>query len=63
MEIENENNQNIINNEIYQKLENNNLISYPLSTNNNINKEFELNEKEKECFTIIMNILKKNNLF
>ena len=62
MEIENENNQNIINNEIYQKLENNKLISYPLNTNNNINKEFELNEKEKECFTIIMNILKKNNL-
>ena len=62
MEIENENNQNIINNAIYQKLENNKLISYPLNTNNNINKEFELNEKEKECFTIIMNILKKNNL-
>ena len=48
--------------EKYQSLESNKLISYELNTNNKINKEFSLTEKEKECFSIIMNILKKNNL-
>ena len=63
MEIEIENNEEDINhNETYKKLESNKLTSYKLSTNNKINKDFALTEKEKECFSIIMNILQKNNL-
>ena len=49
-------------NEIFSKLESNNIISYKYSKNNKIYMNFELNEVEKECFSIIMNILKKNNL-
>ena len=49
-------------NEIFSKLESNNIISYKYSINNKIYMNFELNEVEKECFSIIMNILKKNNL-
>ncbi len=49
-------------NEIYKKLEQNNLISYNINTNNQINKDFKLNEKEEKCFSTILNILKKNNL-
>ena len=59
MKIKNENN-NI--KEIYQKLENNPFISYKINCNNKITKDFSLTDKEKECFSIIMNILKKNNL-
>ena len=63
IEIDNKNNQEDINiNETYKKLESNKLISYELSANNKINKDFALTEKEKECFSIIMNILQKNNL-
>ena len=63
MEIEIENNEEDNNqNETYKKLESNKLISYKLSTNNKINKDFALTEKEKECFSIIMNIVQKNNL-
>ena len=63
MEIEIENNEEDINhNETYKKLESNKLTSYKLSTNNKINKDFALTEKEKECFSIIMNIVQKNNL-
>ena len=62
MEIENENNEDINPNEIYKKLETNELISYKINTNNIINKNFSLTEKEKDCFSIIMNILQKNNL-
>ncbi len=46
-------------NEIYKKLEQNNLISYNINTNNQINKDFKLNEKEEKCFSTILNILKK----
>ena len=49
-------------NEIYKKLEQNNLILYNINTNNQINKDFKLNEKEEKCFSTILNILKKNNL-
>ena len=62
MELETLNEEDIIIIEKYQSLESNKLISYELNTNNKINKEFSLTEKEKECFSIIMNILKKNNL-
>ena len=62
MELETLNEEDIIVIEKYQSLESNKLISYELNTNNKINKEFSLTEKEKECFSIIMNILKKNNL-
>ena len=48
--------------EKYQSLESNKLISYELKTNNKINKEFALTEEEKNCFSIIIDILKKNNL-
>ena len=47
IEIDNKNNQEDINiNETYKKLESNKLISYELSTNNKINKDFALTEKE-----------------
>ena len=49
-------------NEIYKKLEQNNLISFKLNTNNQINTNFKLNEKEEKCFSAILNVLKKNNL-
>ena len=49
-------------NEIYQKLESNKLLFYEKITNNKIFKDFPINEKEKECFSTIMSILKKNNL-
>lgn len=49
-------------NKIYQKLESNKLILYQKSNYNNIKEEFTLNENEKECFSIILNILQKNNL-
>ena len=62
MEVEPLNEEDIKVIEKYQSLESNKLISYDLNTNNKINKEFSLTEKEKECFSIIMNILKKNNL-
>ena len=62
MELETLNEEDIKVIEKYQLLESNKLISYELNTNNKINKEFSLTEKEKECFSIIMNILKKNNL-
>ena len=48
--------------EKYQSLEFNKLISYELSTSNTITSEFTLTEKEKQCFSIIMDILKKHNL-
>ena len=48
--------------EKYQSLESNKLISYELSTSNKITPEFTLTEKEKQCFSIIMDILKKHNL-
>ena len=44
------------------QLEANKLISYKLNKNNAINKDFALTEIEKGCFSIIMNILQKNNL-
>ena len=62
MEVEEENDKDINLNEIYKKLETNKLISYKLNTNNAINKDFVLTEIEKGCFSIIMNILQKNNL-
>ena len=62
MEIDDENTNKNNNNEIYQKLEQNKLISYEINTNNKITKEFSLTETEKECFEIIMKILKKHNL-
>ena len=62
MELETLNEDDIKVIEKYQSLESNKLISYELNTNNKINKEFSLTEKEKECFSIIMNILEKNNL-
>ena len=62
MELETLNEEDIKVIEKYQSLESNKLISYELNTNNKINKEFSLTEKEKECFSTIMNILKKNNL-
>ena len=62
MELETLNEEDIKVIEKYQSLESNKLISYELNTNNTINEEFSLTEKEKECFSIIMNILKKNNL-
>ena len=49
-------------NKIYEKLESNELIVYQKNTNNNLTQKFSLNENEKECFSIILNILKKNNL-
>ena len=49
-------------NKIYEKLESNKLIVYQKNTNNNLTQKFSLNENEKECFSIILNILKKNNL-
>ena len=49
-------------NEIYAKLELNSLVSYEKITNNKINQNISLNEKEKECFSIIMNNISKNNL-
>ena len=49
-------------NKIYEKLESNNLIKYPKNSSNIISDEFKLNETEKECFSIILNILKKYNL-
>ena len=49
-------------NEIYAKLESNSLVSYEKITNNKIIQNISLNEKEKECFSIIMNIITKNNL-
>lgn len=62
MEIDDESINKNNNNEIYQKLEQNKLISYEIKTNNKITKEFTLTETEKECFSIIMKILKKHNL-
>ena len=59
MEVENET---INSNKIYQQLESNKLIVYPKNTNNTLHTNFELNETEIECFTIILNILKKYNL-
>ena len=49
-------------NKIYEKLESNNLIKYSKNSSNNLSEEFKLNETEKECFSIILNILKKYNL-
>ena len=49
-------------NEIYKKLESNLLVSYEKITNNKIIQNFSLNDKEKECFSIIMDIIAKNNL-
>ena len=49
-------------NKKYEKLELNKLISYPKQSNNNLTENFSLNETEQECFTIILNILKKYNL-
>ena len=53
---------NINSNKIYQQLESNSLIVYPKNSNNILKKNFELNSTEIECFTIILNILKKYNL-
>ena len=49
-------------NKIYEKLESNKLIAYPKNHNNKLTINFSLNDVEKECFSIILNILKKNNL-
>ena len=49
-------------NKIYEKLESNNLIKYSKNSPNNLSEEFKLNETEEECFSTILNILKKNNL-
>ena len=49
-------------NKIYEKLESNSLILYSKNKYNNLKEEFTLNETEKECFSIILNILQKNNL-
>ena len=49
-------------NKIYEKLELNKLIIYPKNKNNTITQNFTLNETEKNCFSIIMDILKKYNL-
>ena len=49
-------------NKIYEKLESNNLIKYSKNSSNKLSEEFKLNETEKECFSTILNILKKNNL-
>ena len=63
MDIENETIiYNINSNKIYQQLESNSLIVYPKNSNNILKKNFELNSTEIECFTIILNILKKYNL-
>ena len=51
-----------IKNQKYEKLESNKLISYSKNTDNKLTMNFSLNEKEKKCFSIIMDILKKNNL-
>ena len=51
-----------IKNQKYEKLELNKLISYSKNTDNKLTMNFSLNEKEKKCFSIIMDILKKNNL-
>ena len=59
MEIDDESINKNNNNEIYQKLEQNKLISYEIKTNNKITKEFTLTETEKECFSIIMKNIKK----
>ena len=59
MEIENET---INSNKIYQQLESNKLVAYPKNLNNTLHKDFELNSTEIECFTIILNTLKKYNL-
>ena len=48
-------------NKKYEELELNNLISYPKKSNNNLDLNFSLNEKEKECFSFILNILSKHN--
>ena len=62
MKDENKNEVVINQNKIYEKLESNKLISYPKSINNKLTNNFSLNETEKECFSIILNIVKKNNL-
>ena len=49
-------------NKRYEKLELNQLVSYPKQTNNSLTDNFPLNEIEKECFEIILNILQKYNL-
>ena len=49
-------------NKIYEKLESNNLIKYSKNSPNNLSEEFKLNETEEECFSTILNILKKNNI-
>ena len=49
-------------NKIYEKLESNSLIVYSKNKYNNLKEEFTLNETEKECFSIILKILQKNNL-
>ena len=46
-------------NKIYEKLESNSLILYSKNKYNNLKEEFTLNETEKECFSIILNILQK----
>ena len=63
MEEEEKTTENINNkNKIYEKLESNNLIIYKKNSFNKLTEEFALNETEKECFSIILNILKKYNL-
>ena len=49
-------------NKRYEKLELNQLVSYPKQTSNSLIVNFPLNEIEKECFEIILNVLQKNNL-
>ena len=49
-------------NEIYKKLESNPLLVYEKISNNKIIKDFSLNEKEKQIFSIILDIMKKNKL-
>jgi len=61
MESGNENKEKNLN-KIYKMLQSNDLISYKININNKIYKNFSLNEKEKEIFSIILNILKKKNL-
>ena len=61
IESENKNKDNNFN-KIYKNLQSNTLISYKIKTNNKIYKNFSLTEKETEIFSIILNILKKNNL-
>ena len=51
-----------IKNKIYEILESNKLISYEKNISNKLVDKISLNDNEKNCFKIIKDILKKNNL-